>query len=224
MSLEQSILSLADAIREQTRAAIAHAGPLLKAMGALPPDLFTTAENEIAATAVVSLAKKGPGRPKKADAVPASTTPPSVDAANAAADGTTFWHNTRHDAVYRIVPGDGSSPIANSVQISEADFLVTQTRLALKYANLPGMPGNPVKTAASLPTAEGEPVDASPASATTSDFPTARAALLALAKARADGRELVLGILKKHGANSVPELAGKSAEELGSIVAEAAAQ
>lgn len=212
MSLEQSIDRLADAINASTAATLEFINRATGLAGA-------------AAQADVAPVKRGPGRPKKEDTTPALTTPPSVDATNAAADGTTFWHNTKHDAVYRIVPGDGSSPIANSVQISEADFLTNQTRINARIAAIPGMQATAASeqaAAVSPLTAAAEPVVASVASVPiSSDFPTARAALLNLAKARDDGRALVLAILKKHGVNSVPELASKTPDALGAVVAEA---
>ena len=175
--------------------------------------------------------KRGPGRPTKETTSAAPPPAATADGSLASGDGTTFWFNTKHDSVYRIVPGDGTSaPLPGSEQISEADFFAHQTRLAAKYGHLSGTPtASPApEPATSAPTATvvqadaqtAKPVNSGP-TAKPADFNAAKAALLALATSKSDGRARVVAILTKHAVNSVPELNGKSADVLGAVVADA---
>jgi hypothetical protein len=180
------------------------------------------------------LVKRGPGRLRKDAQPPAAApapapTPVAGPVNEGDPEGTTYWLNEKHNSVYRIVPGDGTpGPMAGSVQIGGADFLAKQSELAARFASLGNAPAAAQTTtpapaaaptpAASAPTAAAAAADAQPSKG--ASYEQARAALLALVKAKPDGRDLVLGILSKHGANSVPELASKGAAVFDAVVAE----
>lgn len=178
-------------------------------------------------------AKRGPGRPRKDAQPPAAApapapTPVAGPVNEGDPEGTTYWLNEKHNSVYRIVPGDGTpGPMAGSVQIGGADFLAKQGEFAKRFTegNAPAAaqtttpaPAAVPTPAASAPTAAAAAADAQPSKG--ASYEQARAALLALVKAKPDGRDLVLGILSKHGANSVPELASKGAAVFDAVVAE----
>jgi hypothetical protein len=209
MSIEQAITDLTAAIRE-----------------------FIASATQQCTAAPAAAAAESPkrGRPRK-DASAAEPTGPADALGNPA--GTTYWLNTKHDSVYRIVPGDGSSPMPESTQLSIEQFPVEQARIAEKFKHVPGATPSPTQAqsqpaaqtassaAASRPTAATNPTAAQGAAP---DYAATRVALLAIANGDpTNGRARVMAILSANGVNSVPELANKSAEVLAAVHAAATA-
>jgi hypothetical protein len=226
MSLEANLSELTKAINALVNILNnAHTAPLV----------VQCAENRPAPQAdAAEPGKRGPARPRKDGQAPAAAPVPGPAPAPAPLDmgpanegdpeGTTYWLSEKHNSAYRIVPGDGTpGPLAGSVQISGAAFLTKQAEFVQKFADLgnaptPLAPAAVPTTAASTPTAAAAAADAQPSKGAT--YEQARAALLNLVKAKANGRELVMGILTQHAANSVPELASKGAAVFDAVVSE----
>jgi hypothetical protein len=184
--------------------------------------------------------KRGPGRPRKDAAAPTPAPSPEPTPEQPAAEsfgvvegdpeGTTYWWGEKHNTAARILPTESLGPVADRAvwaQLSPADYLAKKQALAEKFPTsaAPAPTPAPAPAAApSAPTAAAAPAAAptTKASDSTVSFQQAREALLGIAKARpADGRDIVVSILAKHGCKSVPELGNKDAATFAAVLADA---
>ena len=204
MSLEQSLSEVALGLQALAAAIVASGGYT----SSLPP------------APAVDAPKKT--RAKKEDA----------PAAAAAADilgnpaGTTYWHNAKHGSVYRVVPGDGSSPLADSVEVDTAKFVELQAEFAKRLAGPPTGTVSTVSASGATIISKAPEVDdpfAEP-TAVAIDFATVRAALMKIVNDdAANGRTRVAEIIATQGVKMVADLAKASNDVLAAVHAAATA-
>jgi hypothetical protein len=123
--------------------------------------------------------------------------------------GTMYFLNQKHNSVYRQFPGDPHVTIAESKQISGADFLAHQAAQAAAAQS--------TKSASSATTSAVDPAQAAGADLFASEpVKVDRATMVAklMEAAQAKGQPALVPILKKAGAVNVPGIAEDKIQEV----------